>query len=181
VAHIPGALFFHIDGIVHRTTDVRNVSEYICKVHESEFHRLCSHSLDSHIDHSIFRFCFFLERHFCICVLHVFVFSYHTCCHLKRLLLQQFPHLASEIRIELLVMMMERDSSVCLVFDSQHNVWIHFTKMMKLTELGIAIELFMYKHIMWLISFYEKLIFGCLLLMSVRKSGNPSIYYHVQP
>jgi hypothetical protein len=78
-------------------------------------------------------------------------------------------------------MMMERDSSVCLVFDSQHNVWIHFTKMMKLTELGIAIELFMYKHIMWLISFYEKLIFGCLLLMSVRKSGNPSIYYHVQP
>jgi hypothetical protein len=101
-------------------------------------------------------FCFFLERHICICALHVFVFSYHSRCHLKRLLLQQFPHLASEIRIELLVMMMERDSSVCLVFDSQHNVWIHFTKMMKLTELGIAIELFMYKHIMWLISFYEK-------------------------
>jgi hypothetical protein len=39
VAHIPGTLFFHIDGIVHRTTDVRNVSEYICKIHESEFHR----------------------------------------------------------------------------------------------------------------------------------------------
>jgi hypothetical protein len=39
VAHIPGTLFFHIDGIVHWTTDVRNVSEYICKIHESEFHR----------------------------------------------------------------------------------------------------------------------------------------------
>jgi hypothetical protein len=77
-------------------------------------------------------------------------------------------------------MMMERDSSVCLVFDSQHDVWIHFTKMMKLTELDIAIELFMYKHITWLMSFYETLIFGCLQLMSVRKSGNPSIYYYVR-
>jgi 3-mercaptopyruvate sulfurtransferase SseA len=28
VAHIPGALFFDLDGIVDRTTDVRIVSRY---------------------------------------------------------------------------------------------------------------------------------------------------------
>ena len=28
VAHIPGALFFNIDGIVDQTTDVRNLSGY---------------------------------------------------------------------------------------------------------------------------------------------------------
>ena len=29
MAHIPGALFFDIDGIVDQTTDVRNLSGYL--------------------------------------------------------------------------------------------------------------------------------------------------------
>jgi 3-mercaptopyruvate sulfurtransferase SseA len=66
VAHIPDALFFDIDGIVDRTTDVRTISENMQK-NAYEFTSLMNLSsvdcvliqyvLDSHIEPSLFHFC----------------------------------------------------------------------------------------------------------------------------